>query len=66
MLIKQKGSMFKVFVTVDKHQGFKSLTVERHPSGLSIRPAMLKMHLFRISNARTSHLTITSEWGLLI
>jgi len=27
--------MFKIFVTVDKHQGFKSLTVKRHLSGFT-------------------------------
>jgi len=30
--------MLKIFVTVDKHQGFKSLTVKRHLSGLNICP----------------------------
>jgi len=52
--------MFKIFVTVDKHQSFKSLTVERHPSGLNIRPATLKIQFLRISKL----LTISSEWGL--
>jgi len=36
--------MFKIFVIVDKHQGFKCLTVERHLSDLNIRPATLKIH----------------------
>jgi len=41
--------MFKIFVTVDEHQSFKSLTVERHLSGLNIRPATLKIRLLIIS-----------------
>jgi len=45
--------MFKIFVTVDKHQGFKSLTVERHLSGLNNRPEALKIHFLRISQLLT-------------
>jgi len=52
--------MFAIFVTVDKQQGFKSLTVERHLLGLNIRPAMLKIHLWIISIL----LTISSKRGL--
>jgi len=52
--------MFKIFVTVDKHQGFKSLTVEWHLSGLNIRPTTLKMHLLIISKL----LTISSKYEL--
>jgi len=37
--------MFKIFITVDKYQGFKSLTVKRHLSSLNIRPATLKIRL---------------------
>ena len=40
--------MFKIFVIVDKHQGFKSLTVKRHLPGLNIRPVTLQMRLFII------------------
>jgi len=49
-----------IFVTVDKHQGFISLTVERHLSGLDIRPATLKIRLLIISIL----LTISSKCGL--
>jgi len=49
--------MFKIFVTVDKHQGFKSLTVKRHLSGLNIRPATLKIRLLIISQLLTFLLT---------
>jgi len=52
--------MFEIFVTVDKHQGFKSLTVEWHLPGLKIRPATLKMRLLIISKL----LTISSKYGL--
>jgi len=38
--------MFKIFVTVDNHQGFKYLTVKRHLSGLNIRPATLDENSF--------------------
>jgi len=41
--------MFKIFVSVDKHQGFESLTVKRHLSSLNIRPVRLKIRLFIIS-----------------
>jgi len=52
--------LFKIFVTVDKHQGFKSLTIERHLSGLNIRPATLKIRLLIISIL----LTISSKCRL--
>jgi len=52
--------MFKIFVAVDKHQGFKSLTVIRHLSGLNIRLATLKTRLLIISKL----LTISSNCGL--
>jgi len=52
--------MFKIFVAVDKHQGFKSLTGERHLSGLNIRPARLKIRLLIVSKS----LTISSHCGL--
>jgi len=52
--------MFKIFVTVDKHQGFKSLTVKWHLSGLNIRPANLKIRLLIISK----FLTISSNCRL--
>jgi len=52
--------MFKIFVTVDIHQGFKSSTVKRHLSGLNIRPETLKMRLLIISKL----LTISSNCGL--
>ena len=52
--------MFKIFVTVDKNQSFKSLTVERHLSGSNIRPATLKIRLLVISIL----LTISSNCGL--
>jgi len=52
--------MFKIFVAVDKHQGFKSLTVKRNLLGLNIRPATLKMGLLIISKL----LTISSNSGL--
>jgi len=42
--------MFTIFVTVDKHQGFKSLTVKRHLSGLNVCPATLKICLLTISS----------------
>jgi len=45
--------MFKIFVTVDKHQSFKSLTVKRHPSGLNIRSVALKIRLLIISKLLT-------------
>jgi len=51
--------MFKIFVTVDKNQGFKS-TVERHLSGSNIRAATLKIRLLIISIL----LTISSTCGL--
>jgi len=34
--------VFKIFVTVDKHQCFKPFISQRHLSGLNIRPATLK------------------------
>jgi len=52
--------MFKIFVAVDKHQGFKSLTVKRYLSGLNVRPATLKIRLLIISKL----LTIFSNCGL--
>jgi len=51
--------MFKIFVTVDKHQGFKALTVKR-PIRLSIHPATLKICLLIISKL----LAISSNSGL--
>jgi len=44
--------MFGIIVTVDKHQGFKSLTVKRHLSGLNIRPANWEVFVncFKIAN----------------
>jgi len=45
--------MFKIFVTVDKHQRFKSLSGKWDVSGLNIRPATLKMHLIVISKLLT-------------
>jgi len=51
--------MFKIFVAVDKLQGFKALTV-KHPSGLNICPATLKSRLLIISKL----LTISSNCGL--
>jgi len=53
-------SMFKIFVAVDKHQGFKSSTVKRHLSGLNVRPATLIIRLLIISKL----LTISSNCGL--
>jgi len=47
--------MFKIFVTVDKHQRFKSFI------SLNIRPAMLKIRLLVISKL----LTISSNCELL-
>ena len=41
--------MFEIFVTVDEHRGFKSLTVERHLSGFHIRTAARKVRLLTIS-----------------
>ena len=55
ILVKQKLSMFKIFVTVDKHQRFKSFI------SLNIRPAMLKIRLLVISKL----LTISSNCELL-
>jgi len=52
--------MFTIFVTVEKYQGFKSLTVKRHLSGLNIRPATLKIRLLIISKL----LNISSDCGL--
>jgi len=52
--------MFKIFVTVDKHQGFKSFTVKRCLSGLNIRPVTLIIRLLIISKL----LTISSNCGL--
>ena len=52
--------MFKIFVTVDKRQGFKSLTVKWHLLGLNVRPATLKIRLLIISKL----LTISSNCGL--
>ena len=52
--------MFKTIVTVDKHQGFKSLTVKRHLSGLNNRPATVKIRSLIISKL----LTISSKCGL--
>jgi len=52
--------VFKIFITVNKHQGFKSLTVKRHLSGLNIRPAALKIRL--LINSKL--LTIFSKCGL--
>jgi len=46
--------MLKIFVTVNKHQSFKSLTVERHLSSLNIRSATLKIRLLIISNLLTA------------
>jgi len=43
--------MFTIFVTVDKHQGFKSLTVKRHLSGLNVCPATLKICLLFLLTA---------------
>jgi len=51
--------MFKIFVTVDKHQGFKALTVKR-PIRLSIHPATLKICLLIILKL----LAISSNSGL--
>jgi len=34
-----------MFLTVDKHQRFKSSSVKRHLSGLNTRPATLKSRL---------------------
>ena len=45
--------MFKIFVAVDKLQGFKALTV-KHPSGLNICPATLKSRLLIISKLLTT------------
>jgi len=50
--------MFNIFVTVDEHQRFKSLSVKRHLSGLNIHPAMLKIRLLVISKLLTISLTI--------
>jgi len=52
--------MFKIFVTVDKHQRFKSFIRQTHLSGLKIRLAMLKIRLLVISKL----LTISSNCGL--
>jgi len=41
--------MFKIFVTVDKHQRFKSFIRQTTSSGLNIRPATLKIRLLVIS-----------------
>ena len=47
-----------MFVTVDKHQHFKSLSVMRQLSGLNTQPTTLKSRLLVISKL----LTITSNW----
>jgi len=52
--------MFKIFVTVDKHQRFKSFIRQTTSSGLNIRPATLKIRLLVISKL----LIISSNWGL--
>ena len=52
--------MFKIFVTVDKHQGFKALAVKQRLSGLNIRRVTLKMRLLIISEL----LTISSKCWL--
>ena len=52
--------MFKIFVTVDKHQCFKSLSVKPYLSGLNIHPRTLKIHLLIISKL----VTISSNCGL--
>jgi len=52
--------MFKIFVTVDKAQCFRSSSVKQHLSGLNIHPATLKIHLLIISKL----LTISSNCGL--
>jgi len=41
--------MFKIFVTLDKHQHVKYLSVKQHLSGLNIRSATLKIRLLMIS-----------------
>jgi len=46
--------MFKIFITGDKHLGFKSLTVKQHLTGLNIRPATLKIRLSIISKSLTT------------
>jgi len=52
--------MYKIFVTVNKHQRFKLLSGKRHLSGLNIRLAMLNIRLLVISKL----LTISSDCGL--
>jgi len=51
--------MFKIFVTVNKHQDFEPLTVKRHLSSLNIRPVTLKIRLFIISKL----LAVSSKCG---
>jgi len=41
--------MFKIFVTDDKHQRFKS-SVRRHLPGLNIRPVTLKIRVLKFHN----------------
>jgi len=41
--------MFTIFVTADKHQRVKYLSVTRHLPGLNIRSATLKIRLLIIS-----------------
>jgi len=52
--------VLKIFVTLDKHQHVKYLSVKRHLSGLNIRSATLKIRLLMISQL----LSISSNCGL--